>query len=105
MRRTLCTTLAAAALAFAACGDDDGGDSGESAKAGEPYPQEVRDNFLTSCDEQPNAPRSVCECSLEKIEEKYSIEEFERIDKAQREGEPLPNDIQTMVEDCVEQET
>ena len=105
MHRTLSTILATAALAVAGCGDDDdGGGGGESAKAGEKYPAEVRNNFLTSCDEQPNAPRSVCECSLEKIEEKYSIDEFEKIDAAQKEGEPLPKDIQTIVEDCVKQE-
>ena len=104
MRRTLTMTLAGLALALGACGDDDGGGS-ESSKAGEKYPEEVRNNFLTSCDEQPNAPRSVCECSLEKIEAKYSLDEFEKIDKAQREGEPLPKDIQTIVEDCVKQES
>ena len=112
MKRTLCTTLAAAALLLAACGDDDkssggGGDGGgeKSSQAGNKYPDQIRNNFLTSCDSQPNAPRAVCECALNKIEEKYSLDEFEKIDKAQREGEPLPKDISKIVTDCVKSET
>jgi hypothetical protein len=105
MRRTLTTTLAALALALAACGDDDDNGGGDSSKAGEKYPAEIRDNFISECDAQPNAPKAVCECALAKIEKKYSLDEFKKIDKAQREGEPLPGDIRKMVEDCVAQET
>ena len=67
----------------AACGDDDGG-SENSAKAGNEYPSQVRENFLKSCDAQPNASRSVCECTLDKVEKTVSYDDFKKADQAIR---------------------
>ncbi|HEX2086164.1 MAG TPA: hypothetical protein VHF89_10815 [Solirubrobacteraceae bacterium] len=117
MRRTLCTTLVGLALALAACGgdDDENGGGGESAntntsenteqQAGNRYPDQIRENFMNSCEQSSNGQTAVCECSLEKIEEQYSLDEFKEIDEKQREeGGALPAEMQQIVEECVREE-
>lgn len=53
-----------AAFSVAACG---GG--------GEDYPAEVADPFLSSCTSG-GTSRAVCQCALDKMEAKYSLDEF-----------------------------
>ena len=90
--------MACAALALGACGDDDDGGSGGG------YPDEARNNFLKACEAQRGATRAVCECSLEKIEDKYSYDEFKKIDQRAREGEDVSGEIRTIAESCAKEE-
>jgi hypothetical protein len=102
---SLVALLAAGAIAGCGGGDDDGG-GGDS--GGDRYPQAARENFVRSCDEQPNAERSVCECALERLEETVPFEDFEAADTAIREGEEpdkaTSEKLTAAVERCVEEE-
>ena len=44
--------------------------------AGDGYPQELVDQFMASCTAG-GTSEAVCQCALDKIEAKYSLEEFE----------------------------
>jgi hypothetical protein len=50
---------------LSACGGNGGG-----------YPQELVDQFMASCTAG-GTSEAVCQCALDKIEAKYSLEEFE----------------------------
>ena len=75
--------LSFALVGAVGCGDDGGRDS--SSEPGGKYPEEVRKTFLDSCDSQPNATRSTCECALDKVEKTVSFDEFKKADEAIRE--------------------
>ena len=86
MKHVMTALLLTFALAgAAACGDD--GDSEKSGTAGNAYPEQVRENFLKSCDAQPNASRSVCECTLDKVEKVLSYDDFKNADQAIRDDQ------------------
>ena len=87
---------AATALLIAGCGSDDS----DAGKAGEKYPEDSRKAFLDSCDAQPSAERSVCECALEKIEATVSFNDFSKADKALREGKEVDAATQAKFEDA-----
>lgn len=97
MRYAPAVILASAALALGACGDEE--DSGSSK-----YPEQARNNFLKACESQEGATRSVCECSLDGVEEKYSYDEFKKIDAEIREGKEAGEDIQKIARDCAKKE-
>ena len=92
IRHSALLVLASAALV--ACGGDDG------------YPSEARTNFIESCDKQPNATRSVCECALDELERTLPYEDFKAADDAIRAGDRPKADVSTKltaaVEGCVE---
>lgn len=50
-----------------ACGGDGGGSE---------YPQELVDQFMASCTAG-GTSEAVCQCALDKIEAKYSLEQFQ----------------------------
>jgi hypothetical protein len=125
MRRLLPVLLTTTCLALAACGGDDeetettGGGGAATTQAapttpaptetqpaagggakGEPYPQEARRTFLQACDAQEGASRAACECALERIEERYSFEEFRRIDAAAARGQQPPREVTRIAENC-----
>lgn len=100
----LAVTLVLAA-SLAACGGGDeggGGGGGESDR----YPETARSNFVDSCDEQPNASRSVCRCALEELEKTMPFEEFKAADEAIRAGDQPKKEtaekLTAAVEGCVE---
>jgi hypothetical protein len=51
------------------------------------YPQAVVDEFLSSC-ESAGSARTFCRCVLDKVESKYSLEEFSVIESKITAGEP-----------------
>jgi hypothetical protein len=61
------TVAAGMVTVLAGCGGGGGG--------GEDFPPEVVNEFLASCEAQ-GTSREVCQCALDKLEDKYSIEEF-----------------------------
>jgi hypothetical protein len=52
-----------------------------------PYPQEVADEFLSSCEEA-GSDAAFCKCMLEKVQAKYSFEEFSVIEAKLTAGKP-----------------
>jgi hypothetical protein len=51
------------------------------------YPQEVADEFLSSCEEA-GSDGAFCKCMLEKVQAKYSFEEFSVIEAKLNAGKP-----------------
>ena len=43
---------------------------------GKEYPQEVRENFLTSCGESSGGNAQYCACVLTEFQQRYSLDEF-----------------------------
>lgn len=50
--------------------------SDDSAPKGSAYPQQVRENFLTSCGETSGGKAQYCGCVLTQLEQRYTIDEF-----------------------------
>ncbi len=101
IRRSALTLLAGAAIAGCGGGDDNGGGGGDDG-----YPAAARTNFVESCDKQPNASRSVCECALEELEKTLPYEDFKAADDAIRNGDKpekaTSDKLTAAVEGCVE---
>jgi hypothetical protein len=79
VRRVGVAGLITAAAVLAACGSND-------------YPDSVRSNFLSACEAR-SGKKDVCACTLSKIEDKMSLEEFRSQDKAIRAGATPSKDI------------
>lgn len=87
--------LAALAFAVAACGGG-GGD----------YPPEVADSFLSSCTSG-GTPRALCQCALDKMEAKYSLEEFTEESTRLAQGTPSEEFSQDIIQfsaECQQEE-
>ncbi len=50
--------------------------SDDSAPKGAAFPQQVRENFLTSCGESSGGNAPYCDCVLTQFEQQYSVDEF-----------------------------
>ncbi len=50
--------------------------SNDSSTKGAKYPDDVRKNFLTSCNEGSNGQTKYCECVLDTFQQQYSLDEF-----------------------------
>ena len=80
--------LVLAMIALTSCGDE--------------FPDQVVQNFMTSCVAQPGATEATCQCTIDKIQETMTLEEFIRADRAVREGADLPAAVAAAVEECRE---
>ena len=81
----------AALIALGACGGDG-------------YPQEVVDNFMESCTAQVGASRSYCRCSIDRLQESMSYDEFQDVEAEITAGsENLPEELQEAVDTCVDE--
>ncbi len=91
-------TVAGVALILGACGG--GGEAGQD------YPAEVTENFLASCT-QAGTSQAVCQCALDKMEGKYSIQEFTqeavRLQQGQA-SEEFQQDIVSFSRECQQEE-
>jgi hypothetical protein len=50
--------------------------SDDSAPKGSVFPQQVRENFLTSCGESSGGKAQYCDCVLSQFQQRYSLDEF-----------------------------
>jgi hypothetical protein len=80
--------LVLAMVALTSCGDE--------------FPDQVVQNFITSCVAQPGATEAECQCAIDRIQEKMTLEEFIRADRAVREGADIPVPIAAAVAECTE---
>lgn len=78
----------AVAVVIGACGGGGGG--------GTDYPAEVTENFLASCT-QAGTSQEVCQCALDKLEDKYSLDEFTREAQSLQGGQPSDEFSQDIV--------
>lgn len=61
-----------------------------SNKKGEPYPEQVRTNFVNGCaGKLPPQYKQNCECMLQKIEQQYSLSEYAQIEKDIKAGKDV----------------
>jgi len=63
-----------------------------------PYPQEVVDTFVASCRE--HSDESVCRCAIDRIQRRYSLDEFKAFEARIKQGEVVKEMIDT-VSECV----
>lgn len=69
-------------VAIASCGN--------SNKAGEKYPEQVRSNFVNGCiGKLPPEYKKNCECVLEQIEKKYSLTDYIKIENDIKAGKDV----------------
>lgn len=75
-------------LIFVAAGCGDGGHD---------YPDEVVTSFVTSCQQQADAGH--CNCAIDKLQEAYSYDEFQSLEKRLNEPE-VQKQMADTVSDC-----
>jgi hypothetical protein len=62
-----------------------------------PYPDEVVDNFVTAC--RANAPEKVCTCAIDRIQRRFTLDEFRAFEQRLAQGE-TPKELVDAVADC-----
>lgn len=68
---------------FASSSESVGGQS-EAAATG--WPQEIKDQFMTTCSAQNHGQDALCECGMGILEEKYSAEEIRQEEENLKNG-------------------
>jgi hypothetical protein len=75
-----------------------------------PYPEEVRDNFMNECTASAiengalaSQAETYCQCSLTEIQRLYTIDEFAVIDQQIAQGQAPPAVFNDIIEFCVNQ--
>jgi hypothetical protein len=63
-----------------------------------PYPQEVVDTFVASC--RVRSDERVCRCAIDRLQRRYSLDEFKAFEARISQGEVVKEMIDT-VSDCV----
>ena len=93
MKRTLLATLIVLA---AACGGSDSA----SGRVGEVWPDEFRDGFMEGCEVTPDF-EPYCVCTIDELQETFSLEEFIRVSLALDAGEELDSDARNRMEAAI----
>jgi hypothetical protein len=62
-----------------------------------PYPEDVVRNFVTAC--RTNAPERTCECAIDKIQRRFTLDEFRAFEERMAQGE-APKELVDSVADC-----
>jgi hypothetical protein len=64
------------------------------------YPANVKENFMKSCGVTEMKP--ICECSFKKIQVRYTLKEFTKIDEEMQSSSAKPSDeLMKIVQGCV----
>lgn len=77
MNRRLAALILAVPLTIAALTGCSGSSGGET---GGEWPSDVTENFLTSCEQSSGGQTAYCECSLETLQENYTLDEFKEME-------------------------
>jgi hypothetical protein len=91
MRRTV-AIAAALMLLLAGCDQDE-----------DAWTQDVRDNFMEGCLEASGGQQEYCSCVLGDLEDTYTLEEFEEIERQLEDAGALPPEVESMIEDCIDE--
>ena len=70
----LILTLPLAVAALAGCSSTAGGGNGD-------WPADITENFMTSCEDSSGGQTAYCECSLETLQENFTLDEFKEMDQ------------------------
>lgn len=62
-----------------------------------PYPSEVVETFVSSC--RTNAAESVCRCAIDRIQRRWSLDEFKAFEARVADGD-VPKELVNSVADC-----
>jgi hypothetical protein len=62
-----------------------------------PYPDEVVQNFVTAC--RTSAPESVCTCSIDRIQRRFTLDEFREYEARLAQGD-MPKELIDLVAAC-----
>jgi hypothetical protein len=95
-------------LALSACGGDDsdsgkdsGGNDGSGANGPRyPYPEGTVRAFVTSCAQ--NGSRSVCQCTIDRLQETLPFKDFDAGDRAIRAGRDLSPSTRRVIDEATE---
>lgn len=63
------------------------------------WPPEVTENFLHGC--QSRATEAQCRCALERVQARFSLEEFQRLER-EAAGGTVPKALADAVRDCAD---
>ena len=104
MKKIFMVSVVVASLMFLGCGKKGGDSSGGEGSGGAKYPEGVRTAYLESCvggaASMGDKAKPYCTCTFNKIEKKYSLQEF--VDLASKmQGGDLPDEFMTIVKSCL----
>ena len=67
------------------------------------WSDDVRENFLASCEESSGGQVDYCACVLADLEETYTLAEFEAIEQQlEDDGDAVPDELQVIIDACIE---
>jgi hypothetical protein len=66
----------------------------------EGYPPQVVQNFMASCTAQPGATEEACRCSIDRLQEEMTFEEYQEFEAQIRQGESVPNEVLEIITAC-----
>jgi len=87
MRRWSAVAIGLALLALPSCG---GGPPN-------PYPPEIVEAFVTAC--RTNAPESVCRCAIDRVQRRFSLDEYLALEKRITNGD-IPKELVDEAAEC-----
>jgi hypothetical protein len=69
------------------------------------YPPEVVNGFITQCTAQasnidPALMRSLCSCTMDEFQNRYSFEEFRKIGMGMEKGQAMPQEFSDIMNFC-----
>jgi hypothetical protein len=62
-----------------------------------PYPEDVVANFVTAC--RTNAAESICTCAIDKIQRRFTLDEFRGFEQRMAQGQS-PKELIDSVAEC-----
>jgi hypothetical protein len=86
--------LLAAVCALAGCG---GGSDPHR------YPQKTVESFVKACQAQAGASTAICRCSIDRIEKRFTYDQFKRIDADASKGRPVPAPMTAIARGCAKE--
>ena len=87
MRRWSAVAIGLALLVLPSCG---GGPPN-------PYPPEIVEAFVTAC--RTNAPESVCRCAIDRVQRRFSLDEYLALEKRITNGD-IPKELVDEAAEC-----
>ena len=104
MKKILMVSVVVASLMFLGCGKKGGDSSGGEGSSGAKYPAGVRTAYLQSCEggaaSMGDKAKPYCACTLNKIESKYTLDEFVKL-ATKMQGNDLPPEFMAIVKSCL----
>jgi hypothetical protein len=68
-------------------------------QSGQPYPNEVVSNFMAGCTGA-KVTASACKCTITRLQQTYSYDEFTQINQEMGQGKPAPKSFEEIVAAC-----